>query len=317
MTAVPLGSAGPAHASTTRSVRRRVPRAHRVVKAAADGARLPEQVVVASTGLVVVSLLAAWVLLQIFVLGSLEQDRAQDRLYAQIRADLAEGTAPTGGVIAPGRPVSVMAIPDLGIKQVIVEGTASGHLMKAPGHRRDTVLPGQAGVSVVYGKSKTFGGSFGSLAEEGRGTSLTVVTGQGRATYRIQQVRRAGDPVPAPPAAGAGRMTLVTSSGSGALSALRPSETIFIDASLETTPFPAGGARVNTISDLERPMAGDTSVLPILALAIGGLLVVVVGACVAFRRFDPVVSWTVTAPVLIALLWFTGDLVVHLVPNVV
>jgi hypothetical protein len=239
--------------------------------AARDTSRVPERDLVLSSGLMVVALLVAWVLLQTLVLGGLSYSRAQDRLYDELRTDLAAGTAPTGGVIAPGRPVALFSLPSLDIDQVVVEGTSAGLLLDGPGHRRDTVLPGQAGVSLVYGRSRTFGRPFHVMMHEAVGTRLDVVTGQGRSTYRIEGVRRAGDDVPAPPAQGQGRLTLITAAGDGRLGGLRPDELVYVDASLQSKPFPAGGQRVNTLGQSELAMANDTSVLPLLALTLGGL----------------------------------------------
>ncbi len=311
MTAIPvIGRIG-------RRTRPRGPSARAVLTAAGDSARLPERAVVLSSGLLVVSLLTAWVLAQLYLLGGLEYARHQDRLYADFRAELAEGVAPTGGVIAPGSPVALLRLPGLDVEQVVVEGTSAGHLVGAPGHRRDTVLPGQAGVSVLYGRSQTFGAPFAVMLDEAIGRPLQVVTAQGTSTYRVERVRRADDSVPAPPADGQGRLTLITSEGNGRLGALSPGHVVYVDASLQSEAFEGGGGRVNTISTSERTMASDTSVLPLLALALGALLVVLVALLLAVRRFGRVLTWTVAVPIVGALLWFVGDLAVHLVPNLV
>lgn len=276
---------------------------------------LSERDIVVSSALLVLSILTGWLILQLLVFGGLEHDRTQDRLYGDFRVELAQGRAPTGGVIAPGAPVAVMSLAAVGSEQVVVEGTSAGQLVGGPGHRRDTVLPGQAGVSVLYGRSTTFGRPFDLAGRDIVGTDVKVVTGQGTATYRIEQVRRSGDPMPAPPASGAGRLTLVTSEGSGFASFLRPGRVIYIDASLSSKPFAAGAARVNTITTSERPMATDPSVLPMLALVLGGLLLVAVGTPVAWGRFGPALTWMIAAPLTLALAWLAADLVVFLLPN--
>ncbi|KQY59340.1 hypothetical protein ASD11_07155 [Aeromicrobium sp. Root495] len=286
-----------------------------VLAEATSSSSMSEREVVVSSGLVVLSVIMLWLVVQMLVLGGLEFSRGQDRLYGQLRAELATGEAPTGGVIAPGDPVALLKLPSLGVDQVVVEGTSAGHMLTAPGHRRDTVLPGQAGVSVLYGRSQTFGKPFQVMLQDALGKDMNVVTGQGTSTYRIEQVRRPGDPVPAPPAAGQGRLTLVTSQGSGFLSALRPGEVVYVDASLRTKSFAGGAARVNTIAKSERPMAGDHSVLPMLALTLGGLLAAVVATPFARRRFGSVLTWMIAAPVVLALAWFAADLTVYLLPN--
>ena len=155
------------------------------------------------------------------------------------------------------------------------------------------------------------------MMHEAVGTRLDVVTGQGRSTYRIEGVRRAGDDVPAPPAQGQGQLTLITAAGDGRLGGLRPDELVYVDASLQSKPFPAGGQRVNTLGQSELAMANDTSVLPLLALTLGGLLVALVGMLLLRRRLRPALVWTVFAPVFLALAWFAADLSVHLIPNLV
>ncbi|MET0928300.1 MAG: hypothetical protein ABWX74_02230, partial [Aeromicrobium sp.] len=77
-----------------------------------------DTVAIVSTSLTVMAIVVAWFLAQLMVLGGIEQGRAQDRLYGEFREQLAAGTAPTGGVIAPGSPVAVMSIPSLGWEQV-------------------------------------------------------------------------------------------------------------------------------------------------------------------------------------------------------
>ena len=154
----------------------------------------PRAAAIAITAMLVVASLCGWFLLQVLVLSGLEESRAQNVLYSQLREELAAQTAPTGGAIDPGSPVAVLDVPTLGLQQVVVEGTASGDLQAGPGHRRDTVLPGQAGVSIVYGRAATYGGPFRSVMTLRPGDGIRVTTGQGEFVYRVDGVRRAGDP---------------------------------------------------------------------------------------------------------------------------
>jgi sortase A len=271
-----------------------------------------DTVSVVSTSLTVMAIVVAWFLAQLMVLGGIEQGRAQDRLYDEFREQLAAGTAPTGGIITPGAPVAVMSIPSLGWEQVVAEGTSSGVMLNGPGHRRDTVLPGQAGVSLVYGRSSTFGRPFSSLLSSGAGTTMTVVTGQGKTTYTLGAVRRAGDPMPAAPSGTASRITLVTSDGS---SALTPGDVVYVDATLKGESFPAPAGRLNAIAPSELAMAVDKSVMPSLALSLGALAAATVGVLVARRRFGLARTWLVGAPVVIALAWLSADLATYLLPN--
>lgn len=256
-----------------------------------------------------------WFLAQLLFLSGIEQGRAQDRLYLDFRTQLAAATAPTGGVITPGAPVALFSIPALGYQQVVTEGTSSGALLSGLGHRRDTVLPGQAGVSIVYGKSRTFGKPMAPMLNDATGRLMKVTTAQGEATYKISKVRRAGDPMPAPPTGTGSRITMVTSEGSGNLGALSPSKVVYVDAALVGKSFEAPGGRPNTVSKTEVAMAGDRTVLPSLALSLGALALATVGAIWARQRFGLVRTWLVAAPVIVALAWLASDLTMYLLPN--
>jgi sortase A len=283
-----------------------------VKSAPPTAAPVSETVSIVSASLTVLAIVVAWFLAQLMLLGGIEQGRAQDRLYDQFREQLAAATAPVGGIIAPGAPVAVMSIPSLGWEQVVTEGTSAGTLLNGPGHRRDTVLPGQAGVSLVYGRSSTFGRPFAPILSSGAGAKMTVVTGQGTATYTLGAVRRAGDPMPPAPSGTASRITLVTSDGS---SALTPGDVVYVDATSTGETFVAPPGRLNAIAPSETAMAADRSVMPALALSLGALALATVGVLVARRRFGTARTWLIGAPVVVALAWMSADLTTYLLPN--
>ena len=89
-----------------------------------------------------------------------QQRRSQTLLYADLRGQLAQATAPVGAPLAQGKPMAYLHIPSIGLHQVVVEGISSGDLTQGPGHRPDSAWPGQPGVSVIAGKRATFGGPF-------------------------------------------------------------------------------------------------------------------------------------------------------------
>jgi sortase A len=276
---------------------------------------VPDNLSIISTSMTVLAIVCAWFVAQLLLFGGLEQARSQDRLYDEFREQLATATAPIGGIIVPGAPVALLEAPSLGWEQVVTEGTSSGVLLRGPGHRRDTVLPGQAGVSILYGKSGTYGKPFKAMLSGAAGAKMTVTTGQGTLTYTIGQVRRAGDPMPVAPAAGGSRITMVTADGAGRLGSLAPDKVVFIDATLDSGAFTAPGGRLNAIGPAETAMASDTSVMPSLALSLGVLAVATGGAIVARRRFGAVRTWLIGAPVIVALAWTTADLATYLLPN--
>lgn len=283
-----------------------------VKQAPPTAAPVSDTVAVVSTSLTVLAVVVAWFLAQLMLLGGIEQGRDQDRLYDQFRGELAAATAPIGGVIAPGAPVAVMSIPSLGWEQVVTEGTSAGTLLKGPGHRRDTVLPGQAGVSLVYGRSSTYGRPFAPILSGVAGTTMTVVTGQGKTTYTLGAVRRAGDPMPPAPSGTESRITLVTSDGS---SALTPGDVVYVDATSKGETFAAPPGRLNAIAPSETAMAADRSVMPALALSLGALALVTAGVLVSRRRFGAARTWLIGAPVVLALAWMSADLATYLLPN--
>lgn len=276
---------------------------------------VPDKLSIISTSSTVLAVVCMWLGVQLLLLGGVEQQRAQDRLYDEFREQLAGATAPVGGIIAPGSPVALLSVPGLGWSQVVSEGTSSGLLLDGPGHRRDTVLPNQQGVSIVYGKASTFGKPFKTMLAGASGQKMAVTTGQGELSYTIGDVRRAGDPLPAAPPQGASRITMVTAEGTGRLGDIAPNKVVYIDATLDAGAFAAPPGRLNAIGPAETAMASDSSVMPALALSLGTLALATVGVIVARRRFGAIRAWMIGAPIILALAWLSVDLTTYLLPN--
>lgn len=181
----------------------------------------------------VLSGLALFFVLFLLVLSSLQQSRAQDVLYTQFRSELAAATAPFGVKPIPaGDPVALLEVPSVGVSQVVIEGTAGAQLRNGPGHLAGSVLPGQLGTSVIFGRSITYGGPFGDLTSLHPGDSLQVTTGQGRFDYRVEDVRSGGDPQPPALKPDQSRLLLVTTDASG----LGAFSTVYVDALLTSRP---------------------------------------------------------------------------------
>jgi sortase A len=280
--------------------------------------RAPRRVAVAGTALTILGALLLGFALAVSVAGRLAHARDQRVAYARLRADLANGTAPLGqtdvdgALLAAGRPVALLAIPALHLREVVLEGTTSRVLASGPGHRRDTPLPGQAGTSVVMGRAAAYGGPFGRVAALPRGTRLTVTTGQGTFAYAVTGTRRAGDPVPPLPA-GAGRLTLVTASGP----AYVPSGVVRVDAALVGKPQPAPPAVLGAGSLLasERPFAGDRAALVPLVLWSQALLLAGLAFTWARARWGRRQAWLAGVPVLVALGLAVAGATARLLPN--
>lgn len=260
------------------------------------------------------ALLCVWFLVQVLVLGGVSEGRAQHLLYTKYRGELAAQTAPTGPVVKPGRPVAVISVPSLGVDQVVVEGTAAGDLLAGPGHRRDTALPGQQGVSLVYSRGGTYGAPLAGVEKLHPGDPIEVTSGQGKLRYTVVGVRRAGDPVPAFPTGTTSRLTITTSTGDGPMASLRASSVVSVDAEADNG-FPAPAGRPSAVPPSEQAMATSNGALPVLVLALALLIGCSLVVSAARRRWSAAVVWVVTTPVVLALAWFTTEAAMRMLPN--
>lgn len=259
------------------------------------------------------------ILLQLVLVSPMQQSAAQQGLFDDFRSQAAQGTAPIGPTtddnkeLPLGTPVAYLEIPEVGLKQVVGEGTTPAVLFDGPGHRRDSVLPGQIGTSVIFGRRAAYGGPFKDISKLDPGDTITVTTGQGVFTFEVLGVRREGDPQPAPPAAGAGRLLLVTADGRPFL----PDGVIRVDAELVGDAV-VGPARVRTPATLppqERVMAGDGRTLWALALWIQAMIAVTVLAVWAWHRWGRIQAWVVFFPLLLVVGLQAADQAARLLPN--
>ena len=253
------------------------------------------------------------------VFSNLAEHRSQSMLFNTFRGELALGTAPIGQVdsngalLKPGDPVSLLSIPSLGINATVVEGTTGRTLLDGPGHRRDTPLPGQQGISVIYGRQAAYGGPFGDIASLKIGSTIATTTGQGAATFRIVDIRHAGDKAPALASATAGRLTLVTSSGTPFLSG----SVVRVDADLvgKAFPTPQPVLRLGSVSSAEDPMSSDPSGWLQLFLWGELALAVTVGVVIAYRRWGTWHTWIVGLPLALLIGTEMAKQVVIVLPN--
>ena len=274
-----------------------------------------ESAVIGVEAITIIGLICAWMVSQMLLFGMLSHLRSQSILYGEFREQIAAATAPTGGVIVPGKPVSLVTIPAIGIQEVVVEGTSAGELLKGPGHMRSSVLPGQAGTSVLMGRARSYGAPFSKISLLRPGHAIHTTTAQGPATYRIDAVRRIGEPLPKDIPTGAGRMTLVSGYTGSRLDSLAPHEIVYVDATLISKAYDAPPNAINAVAPSELAMARDTAILPSLALSMGGLAIALAVVLLARERIPDEVTWIVGAPIVTALAWASGDGVMHLLPN--
>jgi LPXTG-site transpeptidase (sortase) family protein len=284
-------------------------------------AAMPSALRVASTAFNILALTLLGFAFYLGFVSRLHHDRAQFTAYSDFRYNLAWGTAPVGTTpddpqpAAAGTPVALIEIPKLGLKEVVFEGTDGYVLERGPGHLRNTPLPGQAGTSVVMGRSTMYGGPFGRIGTLAPDDTITVTTGQGVHTYRVLGVRRPGDRQPPPLAAGGGRLTLVTSEGNPFVAM----DVIRVDADL-TSPAVPGSAPTSSpvqLTQAELPMA--TSDRAWFVLIPFGAALVIVAAVAAWTRYawGGPQTWLVCVPVLAALGLAAADQAARLLPNLI
>ncbi|MDQ7903023.1 class E sortase [Phytohabitans sp. ZYX-F-186] len=280
---------------------------------------------------IALSILAAVALgfvVHLTLLSQVQYERNQQTAYADFRAELARGTAPVGQtrvefadgaeegterLVEPGSAVAVLRIPAIGLRTVVFEGTSGEVLQQGPGHRRDSVLPGQAGTAVVMGRRASYGGPFRDLDLLLPGDRITVTTGQGEHEYRVLGLRYPGEPAPAPLAEGKGRMTLVTADGDPFV----PRDILRVDAEL-TSPTQLAPARKFTAASLppaEAALATDPAAWTPLMLWSQGLLLATLAITYLRARWGGWQAWIVGAPVLLAFGLAIADQAARLLPN--
>jgi sortase A len=275
---------------------------------------LPHSVVTSLWISLTISLLAGWFALYAVVLSGLQQHHDNAVLYKQLREALAEAVVPIAQPIDAGTPIALLKLPAAGLSDaVVVEGTGPRQLATGVGHLRSTPLPGQPGVSVLYGRSLTYGAPFGSIGNLKTGATFSVTTGQGTFHYRVDGVRRAGDPLPQPLPAGGSRLMFETSTGS----AIAPSKGLFLDATLQGASVPAASAPASSTTKSETAFGTDHSSLAQLIFWLQGLLTVVLLAVWASLKWGRRQAWLLGLPAVVALLWGLSGNVMLLLPNLI
>jgi sortase A len=259
--------------------------------------------------------LMIWFVAYALVFGAVQESRSQSVLYAQFRQQLAGGTAPAGGLIAPGQPVAVLDIPRLGIHDVVVEGTSPGNLLLGPGHRADSPLPGEVGVSVLYGRAAAFGAPFRQLTKLRPGDAITVTDGAGIFKYIVEGVRRAGSPLPAPVTGAASRLTLASATGVGWRSVLAPSAPVYADALMQGDASAEPDGRVGGVAAADKLMGVDGSALASLVRWLQLLALTAIGSAVLYTRWGRWQTWIVAVPTVGAALWIVTETAFRLLPN--
>lgn len=279
---------------------------------------LTGRVAVASTASTIVALLLVAFVVEVTLLGSVRHARAQRVAFQELRVDLAEGTGPVGQtdldgkLVDVGRPIALLSIPEIDLREVVFEGTSGSVLANGPGHRRDSPYPGQAGGVQILGRQAAYGAPFQRIADLSPGDEIAVTTAQGSHLYVVSGVREEGDPVTAL-VAGEGRLTLTTAEGPRFL----PDGVLRVDAKLasqvELAPARAFGS--SSLPPGEEAMAGDRSIL--LPLFLWAQFLLVVGVALVWVRsvWGRWQTWVVATPALSLATLQVAHQLAQLLPN--
>lgn len=273
------------------------------------------------TGAVVLtaSLLLLAFVAHVAAFSAFQHYRAQTLAYGELRTSLAKAETPVGQLaaedrmVALGTPVALLEAPAIGLSEVVLEGSTGDVLRGGPGHRRDSVMPGQPGTSVILGRQTTYGGPFAQVYRLKPGDEITLTTGQGVNTYRVFGLRRAGDPLPPALTGTQGRLELQTADGL----ALFPSGVLHVDAELvsKAQQSPSRVMSYPALPPDERAMGQDpgawfTAFFAFVFFAAAGL-----GMWWLWQRWGRWHAWLVGVPVLTALGVATADIVMNALPN--
>lgn len=270
----------------------------------------------------VLAILAALLIgfsVNLMLLSHLQYFASQQQLQDHFRVQLADGVAPVSEgdvfdvLLEDGVPVAMLNIPSINLETVIVEGTGSGTTMSGPGHRRDTALPGQAGTSVIMGRSAAYGGPFSRIQDLQPRDTFTVTTGQGEHTYEVMGIRYAGDPSPPKLKAGEGRIVFETSRGIP----YAPNGILRVDARLVSEVKPPGIRQTNfvTLPPQQKAMATDTTMVWALVFGLQALIAIEVALVWSLRKLPPKRVWAVFIPVILLTALIITDQIMRLLPN--
>lgn len=267
-------------------------------------------VAVVRRGLLVLACTVVAFVLWLVVISGLTYDSAQQGLAREFTTDLVDAVAPVNQPLVAGEPVALLEVPSLGLRQVVVSGSGADQTVTGLGHLRTSTLPGQPGVSVVFGRRTSFGGPFSSIGTLEQGDVITTTTGQGVAEYEVvSNGVYDGDDAAAFVADG-DALLLVTSAP-----ALVASQRLVVVAEPVGDLFEAGARVAQTpVTPAELGLGGDASAAVglLLWLQVGAL--VLAAAVVMMRRWRRWPAWVVVSPVVAAVGWMVFQQFALLLP---
>jgi sortase A len=239
-------------------------------------------------------------------ISRIQEASAQRRLYSTLAGELGQDIGPLGPTRA-GAPVAVLDMPRIGMADmVVVEGTTPENLTAGPGHLRNTPLPGQLGLSVIFGRRVTFGAPFARLGSLRPGDKITAITQQGKSVYKVVAVGDSQHPVKDTTL---NRLVLLTTSSPNV-----PTYYLEVDADLVSTVH-NGPVQMPVIGPSEQALAGDSGAL-VLTMVWGlALMIVSIGAAVGAARWSPWPVYLTVAPAVLAIVWNLYENFAALLPN--
>jgi sortase A len=85
----------------------------------------------------------------------------------------------------PGAPIGRLEIPEIGLEQVVVQGTGHEQLAEGVGHYADTSMPGLTGTVGIAGHRTTFGAPFRHVDQLRIGSRIRLRTPYGTYVYKV------------------------------------------------------------------------------------------------------------------------------------
>ena len=315
----------------------------------------------------VVQLVGLWLVILVVCVGlvlylvePIFQQRTQARLLSTYQAEISHAHYSIAGLTngqtssaAPnlGSPVGILEIPQMHLRQAVVEGVSSQQTADGPGHVPGTAAVGQPGNSAVVGRRSTYGGPFGSLGDLHQGDRILVTTVQGQTVYKVSSVRQEVITTTAPTSSQLGSSGVGAASTANAqlsqssqrVAAAQASRSVDLDelygptkanqltlvtsssawplngskgtvviATMATRPF-APTPQNGRTSD-QTGLTGDAAAWTGLLLAVQGLALSVLGAAFLYRRFGMRVAYLLTTPPLIVFVILIAEASSRLLP---
>ena len=111
-------------------------------------------------------------------------------IAAAVTATVVALTAPTAAPPATaGAPFATLAIPSIGLRELVREGVSADVLAAGPGHYPGTSVPGRGGTIALAGHRVTHTRPFLHINELRRGEPIVVTRRSRRYVYRVFAMR--------------------------------------------------------------------------------------------------------------------------------